>query len=353
MSIRRIGILVGREFKYASKGYFFIFAIIAPVAFTLLIQLIFGSLFSDKPKLGILDLGNSKMVAAFQEMQSINLQEYASEAELKAAVETGARDVGIILQKNFNTTIQMGILTKVTTYIWGESLLKHRAIVGAAFLHHVREISGIEAPVEVTAVPLGDKDSVPWEERFLPLIVIMAIFISGFVIPASSLVEEKQKRTLGAVLTTPTTQIDVFVSKGLVGTIMSIVLGITILVLNHALNTQLGLIIPILILGAIMASCFGLLMGSCLSEIASLYSAIKAFGIVLYGPGMVKLFPQIPQWIGKVMPTYYVMNPIMEISRGGGNWDSVKFDVFILLGIIAALIVLVGIVAHRTQQRED
>jgi ABC-2 type transport system permease protein len=351
MSIRRIRVLVGKELKYRSTSFFLVFAIVGPIMFTLMIKLVFGSLFAEKPKLGIYDQGQSKIVAALQNMESINLKQFASESELKETVNTGARDVGIVLERNFDATIYKGELTKITSYIWGESQLKNRAIIGSTFLYRMREFSGKKVPVEIIPVSLGDKSNIPWEERLLPLLVLMTIFISGFTLPASSLVDEKQKRTIGALLTTPVTHGELFISKGVMGSMISIIMGIMILLLNQSLNEQLGLIILLLCLGATLASCFGLLLGAFINDIAALYSAIKGLGIFLYGPGIIKMFPQIPQWLGKIFPTYYIMNPIMEITRNDGTWSTIKFDVFILIGIIALFMAIVGFVANKTSQQ--
>lgn len=351
MSIRRIAVLLKKEFKYGSRSYFFIFAIVAPIVFTLFVNLIFGSLFAGKPKLGILDHGDSRIVDSLRNMESIDLEEYESETELKAAVESGARDVGIVLQENFDSLIKNGESTRLTAYIWGESLLKDRAIAGTAVVSKIRDISGKKVPVDIITVSLGNEDAIPWKERFLPTIVLMAIFISGFAVPGTSLVNEKEKRTIGAVLITPVTQYEIFISKGLIGVIVSIMMGILILVLNQAFNAQLGLIILILLLGAILAGCIGLLIGAFMKDIASMYSVIKGLGAILYGPGIVAMFPQIPQWIGKLFPTYYVINPIMEIARKGGSWSTVKLDVFILIGIIAIFFAIVGVIANKTSQQ--
>jgi len=352
MSIRRIGVLLNKELRYGFKSYFFVFAIVAPLIFTIFINLLFGSLFSGKPKLGVINQGHSQIVESLKNMESINLKEYSSEKELKNAVETGARDVGVVLGKNFDSIIKKGELTKLIVYVWGESLLKNRAIVSSALLYQIRDISGKKVPVDITPVSLGDADNIPLKDRFLPLIVLMAIFISGFAIPSASLVDEKQKRTIGAVMATPATQSDIFISKGLLGIIISFIMGILILVLNHAFNTQFLLIILILFLAAIMASCLGLIIGAFMKDTASLYSAIKGLGLIIYGPGIIKIFPQIPEWVGKLFPTYYIMNPIMEITRKGGGWSTVNLDVYILIVIIAVLLAIVGTIARKTRQQE-
>lgn len=342
MSIRRIAVLLYKELKYSSKSYFYIFAIVAPLSGTLLLNLVFSSIFSEKPKLGVFNQSNSQIVKPLKNMRSIDLKEYFSEIELKDAVEAGSQDVGVVLQGS----------TKLKVYVGGESLLKNRIIAGSALLHQIRDISGNKAPVDITPVSLGGGNSIPWEDRFLPAIVLMAIFVSGFAVPSSSLVYEKQKRTIKALLATPVTQIDIFVSKGLLGIITSIVMGSLILILNHAFTAQTGLIIFILFLGAIMAACFGLILGAFMKEISSVYAAIEGLGVIIYGPGILALFPQAPKWIAKLFPTYYVINPIMEITREGGSWASVRADVFILIGIIAVFFALVAVVASKTRQQE-
>lgn len=352
MSLRRISVLLSKELITGPKSFFFVWAVAGPISLTLFVHLIFGSLFSGKPKLGIKDHGNSQIVESLQNMESLSIKEYTSEIKLKNAVETGARDVGIVILQDFDSMIKNGELTKLTAYVWGESLLKNRSVVTSALLYRIREISGKKAPVDITPVSLGNEKNIPWEDRFLPFIVLMAIFMGGFIIPASSLVGEKEKRTIGAVIITPATKSDVFISKGLMGMIVSMITGIMILVLNRAFNVQFGLIIFILFLGAAMASCIGLMVGAFMKDIASLFSTMKGFGLILYGPGLIYIFPKIPKWVGKLFPTYYVINPILEITQKGGSWSTVHLEVFILIGIIAAFFPVVGVIANKTRLQE-
>jgi len=207
-------------------------------------------------------------------------------------------------------------------------------------------------PVELETIALGDESAIPFKERMLPLVVLLSIFIAGFVIPATSLVEEKEKRTAGAILTTPATLADVYVTKGLIGFLLSMFMGTAILALNQGFGLQPGLTLLILALGGILACCVGLITGSFINDFATMYTVVKMMGIILYGPGIVSLFPKLPQWIGKCFPTYYVMNPIMAITLHNGNWPVIRTDVFILMGIILLMIIATGFIARRTQQME-
>ena len=352
MNIRHIGILLGKEFRYGMTNYFFIFALIAPLLFTLVINLVFGTLLSGKPKLGIYDRGSSRVTGALGDMTSIRVKTFSSEESLKQAVASGKRDVGVVFETDFDERIKSGSKTRLTLYIWGESLLKDRAIIGSAIMHQVRPLSGAGLPVTIETVSLGDENAVSLKERMLPLVVLLSVFIAGFVIPSTSLVEEKEKRTAGAVLSTPVTVTELYLTKGLVGFVLSLFMGTSILALNQGFGTQPHLTMLILMLGAVMAACVGLMTGSLVGNIATMYTVIKMLGLVLYGPGIVALFPGLPTWIGKIFPTYYVMHPVMQISLHQAGWPDIRNEICILIGILVIMIAATGLIASRTRQME-
>jgi ABC-2 type transport system permease protein len=243
-------------------------------------------------------------------------------------------------------------MTELTAYIWGESLAKHRIVLSATIANMIRDVAGQEVPVEIVTTTLGDAESIPWDDRILPIIVLMAIIFGGIMVPATSLVDEKQKRTLTALAITPASLGEIFLSKGLVGVIISTFMGVLILVINRAFGTQPLLLVGMLALGAVMASTFGIMLGAFIKDITSLFAINKAIGILYYAPAFVYLFPGIPQWIGRIFPTYYIVQPVVEISQQGGTWSDVALEVFVLVGLILIMIGVVGILARRTAQRE-
>jgi ABC-2 type transport system permease protein len=135
------------------------------------------------------------------------------------------------------------------------------------------------------------------------------------------------------------------------GLSVSVGMGMLTLVLNHAFNERLGLLVPVLILGAVMACCFGLIVGALMKTVASTYTAIKSLNFFVYAPALVAMFPQIPAWIGKIFPTYYVMHPIMELARGGADWSTISRDIYILIGYNFVFIVVIVMLARKTRQQ--
>lgn len=351
MSIRRVAILLGKDFKYGSKGFVFIMAIVAPILISLVLNLVFGTFFSQTAKLGINDQGDSLLVNIVSASDSVQTRTYASADDLMRAVEAGAVDMGVSLPENFDEDALSGNSIVLPAYVWGESLAKNRGILLASINSAVRQLAGQEVPVHIETTTLGDAQSVPWSDRLLPLVLLYAVTMGGIMLPASLMVDEKQKHTLTALAITPTTLGDILAAKGLMGVILALVMSIVILLMNQAFGVQTGLLMIVLGLGAVLAALFGLVLGALVKEINTLFATIKGIGILLYAPVFVYMFPQIPQWIGKIFPTYYIVQPVVEISQQGGAWSDIVFEVSILAGLIVLMLVLTPLAARRLKQQ--
>lgn len=349
MSLRRIGLLVGKDLFRGPKNFILVWAVIAPVVISLVVSLIFGTLFTEKPRLGIVDEGNSQLVAMAQETASIISREYDSVFEVKEAVANGHVDVGIVLPADFDSSVRQGKKTHITGFVSGESLAKNGTILGVTLFDLIREVAGQEPPVEIESTTLGDEVSIPWNQRLLPLIVLMAVFLGGLFLPATSVINEKEKRTLTALLVTPTTIGDIFIAKGLVGVILSLFAGVVILLLNQAFGVEPLLLVVVLALGSIMAVGLGLLLGAVLKDITTLFAVWKFGGILLFGPAFIYMFPQIPQWISRLFPTYYILQPIIQISQRGGSLADIASNLFILIGLDILIILIVILALRRSR----
>ncbi len=350
MSLKRVTILLGKEFLQGPKNYIFVMAIVLPILLSLVVSLVFGTLVSEKPKLGLVDEGSSKLVSMIADLASVTTKEYGTASELTQAAENGAVDLGVVVPPDLDNSIGQGKETRITAYIWGESLAKNRAILRVTILNLVRELAGQEAPIEIETINLGEEAPVPWSDRLLPLIVLMAVFFGGLMVPATSVVTEKERKTLQALAVTPTSLGDVFVTKGLVGFILSLFAGVAILILNQAFGAEPRLLLLLLVLGATMAAEIGLLLGAFVKDWTTLFTVWKSGAILLFAPAFVYLFPQIPEWIARIFPTYYLIQPIVEISQRGGDWASIATSVFALAGLDVVLMGAVTLTLKKVTQ---
>ncbi len=127
-------------------------------------------------------------------------------------------------------------------------------------------------------------------------------------------------------------------------------MGLIILALNQAFGGQPGLLVLMLALGAVMAAELGLILGSLVKDMSSLFAVWKSGGILLFGPAIIYLFPEIPQWIGQIFPTYYLVEPVVRISQQGGGWSDVAAHVFVLVGLDLILVAVVALALRRMRR---
>lgn len=352
MSVQRVFILLAKELRQGATNFFFIYSLVMPVALSLLVALVFGDLFAQTPRLGIYDAdGNGRVTTALVNHDSINTTVYDSEADLEAAVERGTAEFGLSLPAGFDAAMANGEEVKFTSYRWGEASVNSLLLLESAIGRAIVEGLDVLLPVTVDSQQLGNADTATWSQRLLPLIMLMSIMLGGLLIPASSLIEEKQKRTLSAVITTPTTLLDVYLSKAGLGFIISGIMGVVILVMNNAFGDQPLLLLVVVAMGALMASSIGIIMGSLVNDMDALMGVIKAFGIVLFAPGILAMFPSLPDWISRLFPTFYFLNPLLAVSQGGAGLGDIGVDLAVLAAITGVLILGLTKVIERQQRQ--
>jgi len=347
MNLNRIFTLVKKEFIYGSKNFIFVMALVMPVLLTLVISLLVGTLFSGKPRLGIFDRGSSQLTVKMSQQDFLLTEIYSSEEQLRSDVERGALDMGLVLPVDFDTQLQAGAATSMDLFVWGESLLKHRTLLAVSLIRQIIAVAGREIPVKAELVLLGEEANIPWDVRLFPFVVIITIFLGGMMVPATSLVEEKVKRTYRALLTTSASLVDILTAKGLTGVILSLFGGLLILYLNDAFGTQPVVLIILMTIGSIFAAAVGIIMGVLIKDINTLFTLIKSLGIFLYAPAFIFMFPEFPQWVAKIFPTYFLLNPIIELTMNNASWADIATDVYILVGLIIGLIGAAGFLARR------
>lgn len=346
MSFRRVWSLIKNEVIHGPKDAVLVIAVVLPLLLSLFVNLAFGDIFTDRAKLGVFDEGDSQIVSLLESSDGLALKSYDGEAALREATANGSVDMGIILPADFDATLETGTI-KLKAYVWGESLAKNRTAIPVVLADAVRAMTGAELPVTIETVALGDESSLPWSDRLLPLTVIFAVFYGGMMLPASSLIYEKQRRTLEALNVSPATVGDIFVAKGIVGAILAIIMGVLTLAISTSFGGSPLALVLVLALGAIMAAEIGLIAGAYINDMNSLFAVWKFGGLLLIGPAIVYMFPQIPSWVGYIFPTFYVVKPVVDMSVSGLGFGSVAVYIAVLAAIVVVMALAVAAVVRR------
>jgi len=336
MSLKRSWYVFGRELKLSPRSPLVFFAIAMPLIITFLISSVFGSLFEANPRLGIVDDGNSGVTAAALQLEGVDATIIPVAETLRGKVESHDLDAGLVLPASFDADLEAGAQPDLEFYVSGSSLASNRVILAVTTTDLVRGVSGEEPPVAVVVTPVGDQDYVPIGDRLLPTMVFYAVMIAALFLPAASLVDEREKRTLDAVLVTPTRMSDVLVGKGAFAVLLAVIMGLATLALNGAFVGQFWTMALILFIGSVMMALVGMALGLWARDITTMYTTIKAGGILIFLPVIFVLFPGLPQWIPKLVPTYYFLQPIYDIAIRGYSFADVVPD--LLIAVVGCIV---------------
>lgn len=349
MSLVRAWKLLRKDLKLGPRSPIFLYAVVFPVVITLLVNLVFGSLFEPTPRLGVVDEGSSEISQAVTELEGIEVTLIDSESRLKEMVEANDLDAGLVLQQGFDDAVRAGENPELQLFIGGQSLASNRVVLAVTAADLVRGVAGSPAPIEVVVTTIGGGEAVPILSRLLPLLVLFAMVIAGLFVPAASLVEEKEKGTLSAVLVTPAEVSEVMAAKGGLGFVLAIGAGLVTLALNNALGANALALVLVLVLAALMSVEFGLMLGSWAKDANTLFTVIKGAGILLYAPVIFFIWPGLPQWIAQIFPTYYYLLPLFEIAVKGATLADVGAEVAIGFAITALLLAPVFALGRRME----
>ena len=350
MKLRNVLIVAGKEASVAPRGLTFILVLVFPVLITFLVHAVLGDLFAPSPRLGIHDAGASELAELARRQPGLRLTEYGSQDALRAAVTAHDVDAGLALQADFDAMILRGERPALQLFLSSETPEADRVVLSVTIIDLVREVAGQPAPLGVETVMVGDGDLVPIEDRLIPLLVLVAVALAAIFLPGSTIVQERETRTIQALLVTPLRVEEIMAGKGIVGFVLAMVMGM-VTVLIGGVSGQTGAILVVLAVAALMCAQFGLMLGAAVSNMATLFSVWKAGGIVLFAPGVLLLFPGVPVWISRVFPTFYFLGPLYEISVHGASLESQLLDLGIGVLISFVLMAAVGALSRRMERR--
>ncbi len=346
MSMMRVIRLTLKDFAVGPRKPFFIWAFLMPFALTLLFQFAFGTLFEPKPRLAVVDEGSSAITAAAKNLEGFEVTLLEEIDKLTEGVEKHDYDAGLVLSPGFDDALKAGEKPLFAFYLSGESLASNRIIIAITAFEMIRAVEGKEPPVELKTVYLGEP-GLPLNIRLVPVIVFYALAMSGIWVPSSSLVEEKEKGTLTALIVTTVRIREVLAAKWLLGFLFSIVLAALTLLLNQAFGPRPLEVLAVITVAAALTAMIGLLVGVYSKTATMLFTLVKSLGIFLFVPVVFYLFPEWPQWIAKFFPLYWIIEPIWKVSVLGEPLSGVWFELFVALLITLALVPLLFLLQKR------
>ena len=304
--------------------------IVVPILMSVLFGTLFGGLQSGDVPVGfvsepgptvvvpVYDAGESQIVRLLDASEPYDVRPVASPEEMQKILAKEHLGAGLILPEGFDAALMernqptLQLMVNARQGDGGEALRTW-------LTHALWDRTGQAFPSVVTVETLAPKEK-PLQrqsQEYMALWLVMSLTTTGVYVVPALLVEEKQSRTLNALLTTPAGYREVVLAKAGVGLLYALLASGLILGFNGGFGPNTGLAIIAIFLGALVLVETGLLMGTLFDDMVALNTWSTPVMLVLMLPGALYglvtsgLFRLgMLQHAVRLLPTHYVLEMV-------------------------------------------
>jgi ABC-2 type transport system permease protein len=341
--------MVARDLRLGRRSPIFIVVVVTPLIITALNKL--GPPPDARPQLGVVDQGQSEIASSLCAMNGVRLTLMESEGELREHVMNRGLDAGLVLADGFDARIRAGERPVLDFFVSGESFPSNRVLLAATMIDLVRKVEDRAAPVEVEVERVGEGRMLPARKMHVLFSTAMVLSMGGIFLPALTLVEERERGTLSAVLMTPATISEVLVAKAVLGFLMATATAYLTVVLNSALPHEPSALLLTLAVAAIICVATGLIFGTFANNSQGVFALMESVIILFLGTMLLCMGSNWAQLLAKCIPTYWFILPLYQIAVMGAGFAEVWGNLLVGLGMAAAMVVPIILLGRRMQAK--
>jgi ABC-2 type transport system permease protein len=255
--------------------------------------------------------------------------------------------VGVVLADGFDDALRAGERPRLDVYVSGESRASQRFVLGAIAIDLIRGVEARPSPVRAVTAAAGKGLGLPIEDLVVLGLLLWPLLVCSTLVPGLMLVQENEARTLEALMVTPTTMTEVLLAKGALGFGMAMVMCLVTLLLSGALTAQPLPLLTALAVSVALCTGIGLVYGMTARQSKTVYNLAQTMNVFILAPLIFYFFPGWPQWIAKLFPSYYFIDPLYRIALKGATLAEVGSELAVALAAALLLIVPVALLARR------
>ena len=275
--------------------------------------------------------------------------------QLEAAVATAdGVSAGMDFPEPFLELASRGEHTTVRVLVGADTSAQLRPLLIGGVQEIVATLGQLEPAVtlpevqEVLVGPDRAAQQLSWRARVRPLLVWGVLAAALFVL-ASMVAAAFERRTVTAVLVSPARVSDVLTSTALLGTTVAFVPAVLLAAATQSLGSNLPVLLLALLLGALLATGFGLIAGATSRDVGGVVAWSMFFVVPLSVPAIATLLPGgAAPWV-RGLPTDGLVRTIVGAAAYGEGWTQMWLHLAWLAGwsVVTFLLGLV-VLARRT-----
>ncbi|HKO96831.1 MAG TPA: ABC transporter permease [Pyrinomonadaceae bacterium] len=289
MNVRVVAAIARKDIVDAIRNRYILVALLTPISVAILFRVLLPGLGSlNNITIVVHDPNESRFVSELRASAQIKLIKAGSAEGVASEVEKSKAVGGLVMPASFDADIAAGKQPELSVYV------NHKVsdIQQGAFRQLMEQkVLGLVKPVPARLVWIdlakeGAKVPVAFSlnQMLLPLLLLITFGMSGALVVPLLLVEEKEKRTLDFLLTSPASLSEIVTAKALTGVVYSLLIAGVLLAINHKLIGNWPLTILTVLTGLILIVAIGLLMGSLFQNTMQVNTWASLVLLVLMAP---------------------------------------------------------------------
>src|SRR5688572_9228840 len=240
MNFGAIAAITRKDVIDAIRNRYLLTALITPLFVALLFRLLLPGV-NDKSILTIVvhDSGNSAMTAEMRKVPQISVVDAPSAEATESEVKSRKAIGGLVVPVNFDSDAVAGKQPELKVYVNNKKTVFEQAAFRRLLDQQVRAAVKQPEPASLVWIDV-DKDTSEQNQRgmaldqmMLPLLLILTLGMIGSMVVPLLLVEEKEKRTLDFLLSSPARLKEIVAGKALTGVAYTLLIAGLLLFLNR------------------------------------------------------------------------------------------------------------------------
>jgi len=339
--------LIAKDFFLFFRNRFIAIVTVMGIVFYILFYFLMPQTVDESLKIG---LYSPITFPAFEQVQAEGLviDSVESEEALKNAVVNGDYVAGIALSADIINSLMSGQKPNISLYLASDTPDEIKDSIAFIIRELAYQQAGQPLAVEINEEVVGTDMAgmqIPPRDRIRPMLVIYLIMFETFGL-ANLIAEELVRGTVRALLVTPMSVKELFVGKGIFGIGLAFIQATFFMVIVGGFNHQPLIILVALLLGSMLATGLGFLIGSVAKDFMSVLAWGMISFIILSIPAFGVMFPgAVTGWI-KFIPSYYLVDMVHRVTSFGAGWGDIWLNLLILLAFNLAMF-CIGILGIR------
>ena len=354
MNWRVVAAIAQKDLVDAIRNRYLLVALLTPLSVALLLRLMLPGVNSGTNlTIVVHDPGNSTLVSQLRAVPQLKV--LAADSAADARIEAGRTKAAgaLAIPANFDADVAAGKQPELTVYVNTEKDSIEEIGFRRFVERQVRALDERPPPAQINWMNLREETGsatapgINLNQRMLPLLLLLTFGMTGaFVVPLL-LVEEKEKRTMDFLLTSPARITEVIAGKALTGVVYSVLIAALLLGLNRQLIGNWPLALLTIVLGLFLVVAIGLVMGSVLQTTMQVNTWASLALLVVIAPSFP--FPGSPAVLDAAMhfvPTYYFVEAL-KLSLTGASPPRMWGHLAVVVGCTLVAFFAVSVALRR------